>query len=107
MAMQRIKSGDEVVVTVGKNKGRRGTVQRVLPDGKVVVDGVNVVKRHVRPNPQRGLGGGIMEEERPIEASNVMHFNPQTQKADRVGVRRLEDGKKVRYFKGTGEVVDV
>ena len=107
MATRRIRTGDEVIVAVGKNRGRRGTVQRVLPNDMVLVDGVNVVKRHVKPNPQRGQGGGIVEEERPVHVSNVMHFNPQTQKGDRIGVRRLEDGTKVRFFKSTGEVVDV
>lgn len=107
MATRRLKAGDEVIVVTGKNRGRRGSVQRVIGADKVIVDGVNVVKRHQKPNPQRGTSGGIVEEERPIHVSNVMHFNPQTQKADRVGVRTLEDGTKVRFFKGTGEVVDV
>ena len=107
MAIQRIKAGDEVIVIAGKNKGRRGQVARMVGDDKVIVDGVNVVKRHVKPNPQRGKSGGIVEEERPVHVSNVMHYNGETNKADRVGVRSLEDGTKVRYFKGTGEVVDV
>jgi large subunit ribosomal protein L24 len=107
MATRRLKVGDEVIVVTGKNQGRRGSVQRMVGADAVIVDGVNVVKRHVKPNPQRGTSGGIVEEERPIHASNVMHFNPQTQKADRVGVRSLADGTKVRFYKSTGEVVDV
>jgi len=107
MAIRRIKAGDEVIVVAGKDKGRRGSVQRIVGDEKVLVDGVNVVKRHVKANPQRGTTGGIVQEERPIHISNVMHFNSQTQKADRVGIKTLEDGTKVRLFKGTGEVVDV
>ena len=107
MGMRKIKSGDEVIVTAGKDKGRRGTVQRVLADDRLLVDGINVVKRHRRANPQAGLQGGIIEEERPVHVSNVMVFNPETQKGERVGIKRLEDGTKVRYFKGTGEVVDV
>lgn len=107
MAIERIKAGDEVIVIAGKNKGRRGQVARVVGRDKVIVDGVNVVKRHVKPNPQRGISGGIVEEERAVHVSNVMHFNGETSKADRVGIRTLEDGEKVRYFKGTGEVVDV
>ncbi|MEM7253671.1 MAG: 50S ribosomal protein L24 [Pseudomonadota bacterium] len=104
--MRKIKNGDEVIVIVGKNKGRTGTVQRVLADGRVVVDGVNVVKKHRKPNPQLNIPGGIVEEERPVNVSNVMLFNPQTNKGDRVGFKILEDGRKVRFFKSTGEVVD-
>jgi len=107
MAIRKIKAGDDVVVTTGKNRGRRGTVQQVLPNSRILVDGVNVVKKHMKPNPQRGLPGGIVEEERPIHVSNVAIFNPATEKGDRVGVRVLEDGRKVRYFKSTGEVLDV
>jgi large subunit ribosomal protein L24 len=107
MAIQRIKAGDEIIVTAGKDKGRRGAVQRVVGDKKVLVDGVNIVKRHVKGNPQQGTAGGIVQEERPVHISNVMHFNPQTQKGARVGIKTLEDGKKVRFFKNTGEVVDM
>lgn len=106
MAIKRIKTGDEVIVISGKDKGRRGSVQRVDGD-KVLVDGINVIKKHVKPNPQRGTQGGIVQEERPVHISNVMHFNGQSQKADRVGIKTLEDGKRVRFYKGTGEVVDV
>src|SRR5262245_39866278 len=97
--MQRLKKGDEVIVIAGKDKGRRGNVARVFPDGKVLVENVNVARKHQRPNPQAGVAGGIVEKERPLEASNVMLFNPTTEKGDRVGVRKLADGRKVRYFK--------
>ena len=107
MGMRKIRRGDEVVVTAGKYKGTRGTVQQVYPDSQVLVDGVNVVKRHQKPNPQRNVSGGIVEEERPIDISNVLLYNPETQKGDRVGFRNLADGRKVRYFKSNGEVVDV
>ena len=103
--MQRIKKGDQVIVVVGKDKGRRGTVLR-LEEGRVVVEGLNVAKKHQRPNPQKNVAGGIVEQEKSIDASNVMLFNPATQKADRVGYRKLSDGRKVRFFKGNGEVLD-
>ncbi len=105
--MNRIRQGDEVVVIAGKDKGKRGSVTRVMPDGRLVVSDVNMVKRHTKPNPNRGVPGGIVEKEMPIDASNIMLFNPQTSKGDRVGFRTLEDGKKVRYFKSTNEVVDI
>ena len=105
--MRRIRKGDEVVVIAGKDKGKRGSVQRVMPDGRVVVSDVNMVKRHTKPNPGRGVPGGIIEKEMPVDASNVMLYNPQTSKGDRVGFRTLEDGRKVRYFKSTSEVVDI
>lgn len=107
MAMSKIRKGDEVVVRAGKDKGKRGTVLRVLGDDQVVVEGVNVVKRHTKPNPQRGVSGGIVEKEMPVQLSNVALYNPTAGKGDRVGVRFLEDGRKVRYFKSNGEVVDV
>jgi large subunit ribosomal protein L24 len=103
--MQRIKKGDQVIVVVGKDKGRRGTVLR-LEEGRVVVENINVAKKHQRPNPQKGVAGGIVEQEKSLDASNVMLFNPTTQKADRVGYRKLSDGRKVRFFKGNGEVLD-
>jgi len=106
MAMRRIRKGDEVIVIAGKNKGRRGTVLRVLPDDRVIVEGVNMVKKHQKPDPARGIAGGIIEKEAPLHISNVMLYNPQTKKGDRVGFKVLEDGRKVRYFKSTGEVVD-
>ena len=104
--MQRIKKGDEIIVITGKDKGRRGTVLRVMPYDRVVVEGINVAKKHQRPDPNRGVGGGIVEKEMPIHASNVMLYNPATKKGDRVGFRSLEDGRKVRYFKSNGEVLD-
>ena len=103
--MNRIRKGDEVVVIAGRDKGRRGTVIKVL-EGAVVVENVNMVKKHQKPNPQRNLPGGIIEKEMPLDASNVMLWNPVTKKGDRVGVRTLGDGRKVRYFKSNDEVVD-
>ena len=105
--MNRIRKGDDVIVIAGKDKGKRGSVLRVFPDGRLVVSDVNMVKRHTKPNPNRGVPGGIVEKEMPIDQSNIMLFNPQTEKGDRVGFRMLEDGRKVRYFKSTDEVVDV
>ena len=108
MAIRRIKKGDEVVVLTGRNRGQRGSVLSVhAGSGQVVVEGVNIVKRHTKPNPQKGMAGGIIEKEMPIHVSNVALFNPVTGKGDRVGVKRLEDGRKVRVFKSTGEVVDL
>ena len=104
--MARIKKGDEVIVIAGKDKGRRGTVLRVYDDDRVLVENVNVVKKHQRGNPQAGQQGGIINKEIPVDISNVMVFNPQSDKGDRVGFRRLEDGKKVRYFKSNNEVLD-
>jgi large subunit ribosomal protein L24 len=105
--MQRIRKGDDVVVIAGKDKGKRGSVLSVMQDGRLVVSDVNMVKRHTKPNPNRGVPGGIIEKEMPIHPSNIMLFNPQTSKGDRVGFRILEDGRKVRYFKSTDEVVDI
>jgi large subunit ribosomal protein L24 len=105
--MRRLRKGDDVVVRTGRDKGKRGTITRVLDEQTVLVEGINLVKRHTRPNPQQGVSGGIVEKELPIQASNVGLFNPTTGKADRVGIRRLEDGKMVRYFKSNDEVVDV
>lgn len=105
--MKKIRKGDQVIVIAGKDKGRGGVVTRRVNDEKVIVEGINRVKKHVRPNPLRGIPGGIIEKEMPIHISNVALFNPQTQKADRVGIRVLEDGRKVRFFKSTGELVDV
>ena len=105
--MHRIRKGDEVVVIAGKDKGKRGNVMSVMQDGRVVVSDVNMAKRHTRPNPNRGVPGCIIEKEMPIDASNVMIYNPQTSKGDRVGFRTLEDGRKVRFFKSTSEVVDI
>jgi large subunit ribosomal protein L24 len=104
--MHRIKKGDEVIVVAGKDKGRRGSVLRVETDGSVVVENLNVARKHQRPNPNAGVPGGIIEREKPLDASNVMLWNPTAQKGDRVGFRRLADGRKVRFFKSNGEVVD-
>ena len=104
--MNRIKQGDEVVVIAGKDKGRRGSVTRVLDDGRVVVENVNIVKKHQKPNPNAGVPGGIIEKEAPLDISNVMLFNPASGKGERVGIKTLGDGRRVRYFKSNGEVVD-
>ncbi|XZG71058.1 50S ribosomal protein L24 [Chitinibacteraceae bacterium HSL-7] len=104
--MSKIRKGDEVIVITGKDKGRRGTVLRVLvAEDRVVVEGVNVAKKHQKPNPMRGQAGGIVEKTMPVHVSNVAIFNPATGKADRVGFKTLDDGKKVRVFKSSGEVV--
>jgi large subunit ribosomal protein L24 len=103
--MKKIRKGDEIIVITGKDKGKRGTVLRVLAGDKVVVEGVNVVRKHQKPNPVRGIAGGVVDKTMPIHVSNVAIFNPATQKADRVGFKLLEDGKKVRIFKSSGEVV--
>ena len=106
--MRKIRKGDDVIVMVGKDSGKRGNVLRVLPEvDKLIVENVNVVKKHTKPNPQAGVAGGIIEKEMPIHMSNVMLYNPQTKKGDRVGFRSLEDGRKVRVFKSNDEVVDV
>lgn len=104
--MQRIKTGDEVIVIAGKDRGKRGKVLK-LNAGRVMVDNINIVKKHVRPNPNKGEMGGIVEREASLDASNVALYNPVTDKADRVGFRELADGRKVRYFKSNGENVDV
>ena len=103
--MQKIRKGDDVIVLTGKDKGKRGAVLRVL-DGKLIVEGVNVVKKHQKPNPVKGVQGGVVEKTMPIDVSNVALFNPATQKADRVGFKLLEDGRKVRFAKRSGEVID-
>jgi large subunit ribosomal protein L24 len=105
--MRKIRKGDDVVVITGKDKGKRGSVIRVLSEDRVVVENINIIKRHTKPNPQRGQAGGIVEKEASIHVSNVALFNPATGRGDRIGVRQLEDGRKVRFFKSTNEVVDV
>jgi large subunit ribosomal protein L24 len=105
--MQKIKQGDEVIVIVGKDKGKLGKVSKILAEKKVLVEGVNLVKKHQRGNPNLGISGGIVDKNMPIDISNVALFNPKTKKADRVGFRTLDDGKKVRFFKSTNEVVDL
>lgn len=104
--MKRIKKGDQVIVIAGKDKGRQGTVLTVADDS-ILIEAVNMVKKHTKPNPMSGIEGGIVEKEMPMAISNVMLFNPMTNKGDRVGFKTLEDGRKVRYFKSNGEVVDV
>lgn len=103
--MLKIKSGDEVIVIAGKDKGKRGKVDSIRKDGRLLVSGVNMVKKHQKANPQAGVAGGIIDKEAPLHASNVALFNPQTEKADRVGIR-VEDGKKVRFFKSNNALVD-
>jgi len=105
--MQRIKKGDEVIVTTGRDKGKRGTVLRRVDAEHVVVEGVNRVKKHQRPNPMKNQTGGIVELDKPIHISNVALFNPATKKADRAGIKVLQDGRRVRAFKANGEQVDV
>ena len=104
--MQRIKKGDEIIVLAGRDKGKRGTVLRRVDAQHVVVEGVNRVKKHQRPNPMKGVTGGIVDKDLPIHISNVALFNPATKKADRVGTKTLQDGRKVRTFKANDEQVD-
>jgi len=104
--MEKIRKGDDVVVIAGKDKGKRGTVLRRVDAEHVVVEGVNVAKKHAKPNPVKGQTGGIVDKTMPLHISNVALFNPATQKADRVGIRTLEDGRKVRFFKSNGEPVN-
>ncbi len=103
--MRKIKSNDEVIVIAGKDKGKRGTVSRLVGDNKVVVSGVNMIKRHTKPNPNLGKAGGIIEKEAPLDVSNVAILNPETDAADRVGFI-IEDGKKKRIFKSSKKVID-
>jgi large subunit ribosomal protein L24 len=104
--MNKIRKGDEVILNTGKDKGKRGTVLNVLASGHVIVEGLNLVKKHAKPNPMRGIAGGIISKEMPIDISNVALFNAAAQKGDRVGFKTLDDGRKVRVFKSSGEVVD-
>ena len=104
--MQKIKQGDEVIVLVGKDKGKQGKVTKILANNKILVQGINRAKKHQRGNPNAGIAGGIIEKDMPIDISNVGLYNPETKKADKVGFKFLEDGKKVRFFKSTNEVVD-
>ena len=103
--MLKIKKEDEVVVIAGRDKGKRGEVLQVLDNGKMLIGGINMVKKHQRPNPNVGDRGGIIEKEAPIQASNIAIWNDDAERADRVGIR-VEDGKKVRYFKSTDKVID-
>ncbi len=104
--MNKIRKGDNVIVIAGKDKGKRGIVLTRVDEALLLVEGVNRVKKHTKPNPMKGQQGGIVEKEMPIQISNVALFNPATQKADRVGIKTLDDGRKVRVFKANGEVVD-
>jgi large subunit ribosomal protein L24 len=104
--MEKIRKGDDVVVIAGKDKGKRGTVLKRIDAEHVVVEGVNVAKKHAKPNPAKGSTGGIIDKAMPLHVSNVALFNPATQKGDRVGVRLLQDGRRVRFFKSNGELVN-
>jgi large subunit ribosomal protein L24 len=104
--MEKIRKGDDVVVIAGRDKGKRGTVLRCLEDAYLLVEGVNRVKKHSKPNPMKGQPGGIVEKEMPIHLSNIALFNPAAQKGDRVGFKVLDDGRKVRVFKSSGELVE-
>lgn len=105
--MNKIRKGDEVIVTTGRDKGRRGTVLRVYPDARVLVEGVNVAKKHRKANPNMGVEGGIIDQEMPLDVSNVMVFNPKTKKGERIGFRVNDDGTKQRIFRSSGEPVDI
>jgi len=104
--VNRLRKGDEIIVIAGRDKGKRGRVLRLVGEDRALVDGINVVQRHTRPNPQRGVTGGILKKETPIHVSNVALYNPVTKKAGRIGYKTLEDGRKVRFFRETGEVLD-
>jgi len=103
--MRKIKCNDEVIVITGKDKGKRGTVSRLVGTNKVIIGGVNIVKRHTKPNPNAGQAGGIIEKEAAIDISNIAIFNPESSKADRIGIQ-VEDGKKTRIFKSTNKAID-
>lgn len=105
--MRKVKKGDDVIVIAGKDKGKRGTVARLIGPDRLIIENINIIKRHVKPNPARGISGGIVEKEAALHISNIALFNPVTKKADRVGFRILADGRKVRFFKSNNEVVDV
>ncbi len=105
--MKKIRKGDKVIILTGKDKGREGSVLSVLDNNKVLIENLNLVKKHQKPNPQKNVAGGIVDKEMPIHASNVALLNPATGKADKVGIKVLEDGGKVRVFRSNNEVVDV
>jgi large subunit ribosomal protein L24 len=106
--MNKLRKGDEVIVITGKDKGRRGTVLRIVDDERVLVEGINIAKKHTKPNPNMGVEGGILDREMPLAISNVLVFNPKTKKGERVGIRVSDDGKtKERVFKSSGEAVDI
>jgi large subunit ribosomal protein L24 len=105
--MSKLKSGDEVIVIAGKNKGERGKLSKVYPNNRVLVEGINMIKKHTKPNPQADQQGGIIEREAPLSVSNVAIYNHASGKADRIGYKQLDDGSKVRIFKSNGEQIDV
>jgi len=106
--MNKLRKGDEVIIIAGKDKGRRGTVLQIINDERVLVEGINIAKKHTKPNPNAGIEGGILDREMPLAISNVLVFNPKTKKGERVGIRLSDDGKtKERIFKPSGEVVDI
>lgn len=105
--MNKLKKGDSVIIIAGKDKGKKGEVLKVIDPDKLVISNINLAKKHVKPNPNKGESGGIIEREMPLHISNVMMFNPITKKGDRVGFKKLEDGKKVRIYKSNKEVIDI
>jgi large subunit ribosomal protein L24 len=105
--MNKIRKGDEIVVIAGKDKGRRGTVLQIYDDQRVLVEGINTAKKHQKPNPNMGVQGGIVDQSMPLDISNVMLFNPKSKKGERVGIRVNEDGSKERFFRSSGETVDI
>jgi large subunit ribosomal protein L24 len=105
--MNKIKKGDEVIVRTGKDKGRRGTVLEIFDDERILIEGVNLAKKHTKPNPNIGEQGGILDKAMPLDISNVLVFNPKSKKGERVGIRVNDDGSKERIFRGTGDVVDI
>jgi len=105
--MNKIKKGDEVIVRTGKDKGRRGTVLQIFDDQRILVEGINLAKKHTKPNPNIGEQGGILDKAMPLDISNVLVFNPKSKKGERVGIRVNDDGSKERIFRGTGDVVDI
>ncbi|MFT5500766.1 MAG: large subunit ribosomal protein L24 [Woeseiaceae bacterium] len=105
--MNKIRKGDEVIVRTGKDKGRRGTVLQILDEERVLVEGVNVAKKHQKPNPNAGVQGGIIDQDMPLDISNIMLFNPKSKKGERVGIRVNDDGTKERIFRTSGDVVDI
>ncbi len=105
--MNKIRKGDQVIVLTGRDKGKRGTVSQRVDDDRLVVEGVNIAKKHVKPNPMKGTTGGVVEKTMPIHQSNVAIFNPASGKADRVGIKLLDDGKKVRVYKSSGDEIKV
>lgn len=104
--MNKIKTGDQVIINTGKDKGKTGTITSILDSGHVIVEGLNLAKKHAKPNPMKGVAGGIISKEMPLDISNIALFNSATQKGDRVGFKTLEDGRKIRVFKSNGEAVD-